>query len=240
MNIDHIYILALNPTQEKLDLIKKKLDNCHFNTTPYDILRGHDGRTEPIPEGVSVYDNWQIEGTPNAFWKQPVTPGEIGCTLSHIAAWKRAKADGGKRVLILEEDFASNFPFKNLPEPKANTPIVWDMINLGRWIFDATNDISIDTTYCIPSLHYNMHAYILTDIGVNKLLDYELEKNLFINDEFITATYTKHRRPDIEALYPIKNMHIIATREDWFNQDGTSNTVSMHGPQEWLKNHRSD
>ena len=45
------------------------------------------------------------------------------------------------------------------------------------------------------------------------------------------ATYMNHRRADINELYPIKTINAIATHDDWFNQDGSSNKVSFHAPQ---------
>jgi hypothetical protein len=38
----------------------------------------------------------------------------------------------------------------------------------------------------------------------------------------------KHRREDVEALYPIKTISAIATNEDWFNQLAHKSMVSAH------------
>ena len=38
----------------------------------------------------------------------------------------------------------------------------------------------------------------------------------------------KHRREDIEALYPIKTISAIATNDDWFNQLDHKSMVSAH------------
>lgn len=232
MKIDKIYILALNLTEEKAARIKAKLDRCGFDgSVGYEILDGHDGRKDPLPEGCSVYQGWGLgENTWNKFWKLPVQPGEVGCALSHINAWKRIAAGDEQRVLILEEDFMIE-PGKSmlaLPEPNENWPFVWDYINLGRWVFNHDHDIILDRTYCIPSLHYNMHAYILTKVGAQKLVDYDLEKNLIINDEFITATYMKHRREDIEAMFPVKTITALATHEMIFEQEDHVSAVSAH------------
>lgn len=231
MKIDKIYILALNPNQDRVDNIRIKLKDAEFDgTTPYEILNGHDGWNEPVPDWVTVYDKWQIS-VDNEFWKVPVQPGEIGCTISHINAWKRVAEGEEERVLILEEDFQPEKRMLDLPEPSTEWPFIWDYLTLGRWVFEKNKDIKIDDTYCIPSGHYNMQAYILTKLGAQKLVDYKLEDNLFINDEFIMATYMNHRRADINELYPIKTINAIATHDDWFNQDGSSNKVSFHAPQ---------
>ena len=234
MKIDKIYVLAINHTQEKINNIVERLSATGFEPdTPFTVIEGHNAYSDTIPEGVTVYDKWGDSDSWNKFWQMPVQTGEVGCTLSHIKGWKAiVEEEGVERALILEEDFTpiTGKQIKDLPEPDAKSrwPFVWDYLSLGRWTFDNKDDIKIDDTYCIPSLHYNMHAYILTKIGAQKLLDCKLEKNLFINDEFITASYMKHRREDIEALYPIKTINAIATHTDWFEQLDHKSMVSAH------------
>jgi GR25 family glycosyltransferase involved in LPS biosynthesis len=234
MKIDKIYVLALNPDQDRVNDIKIRLKEAEFEgTTGFEILFGHDGWNEPVPDWVTIYDGWKLD-TKNPFWKLPVQPGEIGCTISHINAWKRVAEGDEEVVLILEEDFLPEKRMLDLPEPNANGdwPFTWDYLTLGRWVFKPENDISIDDTFCIPSKHYNMQAYILTKLGAQKLVDYKLEDNLFINDEFIMATYMQHSRADLNEMYPVKTINAIATKKDWFNQDGSSNKVSSHAPQQ--------
>ena len=151
MKVDKIYVLCLNPTQERIDDIKKRLELCEFEeSTSYDILPGHDGWNSPLPEWASIYEGWALGGN-NPFWKLPVQPGEVGCTLSHINAWKLAAEHGYKRTLILEEDFTPTKTMSSLPEPNPKWPLKWDYLSLGRWIFNIENDIRLDDTYCIPS-----------------------------------------------------------------------------------------
>lgn len=232
MKIDKVYVLALNPDQTKTNTIVEKLNQCGFDgTVGYEILNGHDGWNEPVPENVIVYSDWGLESTDNPHWKLPVQPGEIGCTLSHINAWRHIANGIEERCLILEEDFIPIKPLSDLSEPNSNWPFIWDFCSLGRWVFNYSDDIKLDGDWCIPSRHYNMHAYILTKLGAQKLVDYQLEKRLFINDEFITATYMRHPRPDIEAMFPNKTITAIATHVDWFDQNSLPSTVSSHSPQ---------
>lgn len=233
MRIDKVYILALDVDQQKINKILDKLDLCGFeNNVGYEILDGHNGWTEPLPEGVTVYEGYGLgEATDNPHWKLPVQPGEIGCTLSHMNAWKRVANGEEERCLILEEDFQPLKPMSELPETNPDWPFVWDYLNIGRWVLDYSKDIRLDDVYCLTSRHYNMQSYILTKTGAQKLVDYKLEDRLFINDEFIAATYMKHPRPDIEALFPVKTITAIGTHIDWFDQDGSPTMVSSHSPQ---------
>ena len=231
MKVDKIYVLAINHTQEKIDNIVSRLELAGFEpNTPFVVLKGHNAYTDEVPEGVEVYEKWGISNSWNKFWQMPVQTGEVGCTLSHINAWKIIADEGVERALILEEDFqpVNGMQFKDIPEPNPKWPFVWDYLTLGRWSFNYDDDIKLNETYCIPGLHYNMHSYILTNIGAQKLVDYNLEKNLFINDEFITATYMKHRRSDIEKMYPVKTINALATHKDLFEQLDHKSMVSGH------------
>ena len=90
MKFDKIYVLAINHTQEKIDSIVKKLSVLETDgVTTYEILVGHNGWQEELPEGAKIYENWGQPESWNDFWKKDVQPGEVGCTLSHISAWKK-------------------------------------------------------------------------------------------------------------------------------------------------------
>lgn len=230
MQIDKIYILAINLTQEKVNHIKEKLQQTQLESgVPYEILEGHNGWEQSIPEGTNVYDGWGLGDKTNySNWKIPVQPGEVGCTLSHINVWKRIVAAEDERCLILEEDFVPEKPIKDLPEPNPDWPFVWDYLNIGRWAVDYSKDIRIDNVYCFTSRHYNTQSYILTKAGAQKFLDYELEKNIIPVDEFINATFIQHPRSDINMMFPVKNVVALGTHVDWFNQDGSPSMVSSH------------
>jgi len=230
LQIQKIYVLAINHTEEKMKDIQRRLDELGLPyPVSFEVLEGHNGYTDPLPEGAAVYEDWPIEGTTNTFWKYPVNPGEIGCTLSHINAWKRVVEDGVNRALILEEDFYGIKPLRDLKSPPSD--INWDFMYLGRYAFEDATDVEINDQWLYPGFSYNMQAYMLTQEGAQKLVDHHLERNIFINDEFINATFTTHRRPDIEAMYPNKNITAISVKEDWIGQTSNEETtlVSKHG-----------
>lgn len=232
LKIEKIYVIAINHSAEKYNDIKKRLNELELiKDISFEIVHGHNAFTEKLPKDAKAYDKWKLDSsdnpTDNPYWQNDVTTGEIGCALSHISVWNKIVEDGVSRALVLEEDFIAHKPIKTLYEPMA----AWDYMYLGRYVFDRSEDVKLDDQWVRPGLSYNTHAYVVTNTGAKKLIDYHLERNLFTPDEFITVTYMKHRREDIEALYPVKKIKAISTNEDYIRQTSNAETslVSAHG-----------
>jgi len=231
IKIDKVYIIAINYNQEKkLDILKRlEMLDIPYGT-PYEIKVGHNGYTDKMPEDCSAYEGWAIPESSNKWWSTPVTQGEIGCTLSHISVWEEIYNNPDiKTALILEEDFYAIKPLSELKSP--SNGVKWDYAYLARYRFPDSPSKPIDDQWEIPGKSYNMHAYLLTNEGASKLLDYKLQKNIFIVDEFIMATFMQHPREDINLLYPNKNIVAISTTENLVGQSSNyeTTTVSAHG-----------
>eukprot|EP01047_Picozoa_sp_COSAG01_P029349 COSAG01_NODE_2011_length_8656_cov_4.852402_1_plen_184_part_10 len=67
-------------------------------TLSFERVPGVDGKAAmnaggELPQGeeasFSLYENWVIPDAPNEYWRRKMTPGEIGCALSHMQAVSR-------------------------------------------------------------------------------------------------------------------------------------------------------
>lgn len=222
MKLDKIYVLAINIDQNKIDSIVSRLKELGTVNVPYEIVTGFNGYLESIPEGMSTYDNWAIPDSWNQWWKNPLHSGEIGCSIAHHLLWKKIKSEGFKRVLILEEDFKV---LKNVNEIKeAELELVeWDMLYLGRYSFEDGLTKSVSDNLAIPGLSYCTHAYVVTQNGINHLIDGGLQNNIIPIDEYIPALYMEHRRPDIAKIFS-PTMKAISTKVDFIGQSSNGNT----------------
>jgi GR25 family glycosyltransferase involved in LPS biosynthesis len=219
MKIDKIYIVSLDG--EKPEMQNKVLDGLQTlnfeGPTGYEIHPAWNGHTQGVPEGYGVYEKWNLgDNTKNDWWKRDVIPGEVGCMVSHIHIWERIVAEGLDRVLILEDDFNPLNKISDLEEPTED----FDIAYLGRWkISKNAKEKSIGGSWVIPSASYCTHAYVVTLEGAKKLLnDYKIKQNLIPADEFLASTYTKHRRPDIAALFPPTIKAIAVNKEAFIAQ----------------------
>jgi GR25 family glycosyltransferase involved in LPS biosynthesis len=234
MRVDKIYVICLDGDKpEKQEEIASKLDALNLEgSTPFEIVKAFDGRDGVMPEGCRAYPGWNLgENTWNDWWKRPVLPGEIGCAYSHYMIWESIANNPEERVLILEEDFWSVKPMRELSD--LNLPD-WDMAVIGRWPFEEGNEERINEGWVYPKEYYNSHAYILTKSAANKIISsYPLFKqNLIPSDELLVATFMPHRREDIRNMFP-PILNAIASDVEFITQKRglTKSTIELERPE---------
>jgi len=89
-------------------------------------------------------------------------PQDYGCTMSHLAAVKQAKAAGASEVLIFEDDaffdrdFAARFPAFI-----AQVPNDWHMLFLGAYHFTPPIPVAPNIVKTVETL--TAHAYVVRD-----------------------------------------------------------------------------
>ena len=227
IKIDKIYVIAINHSQEKYTDIQQRLDRLGLpNRVPFDIIAGHDGTNDPMPVDIKLYEDWKQPESWNKFWQFDMSPGEIGCAISHIRVWEMISRGEEERALILEEDFVPVLPVSKITEPEVD----FDWAFLGRNTFNPEENTEIDDMWCKPGTSYNAHAYLLTKKGAQKLLEFSIKDNLIPIDEFMTPTYMNHRRSDINELFPNKTMNVLSTNQQFIVQASSpqTSTVSAH------------
>ena len=218
MKIDKIYIISLEANNpEAQGKIIEKIDALQLPyVVAWEIVQGFDGRSGEILPGYSTYKGWNLgDATWNDWWKRDVTPGEIGCAISHRLLWQKMLDESVETALILEDDFLKvrNFDNPIIPE------VAYDLALLGRHALHPSEELPIGRNWVRPLTIYNSHAYVLNKTGAKILLnDYDFANNLIPVDEFISATFTTHPREDIATLFPPKIL-AIAPILNYIEQD---------------------
>ena len=96
-------VISLKKSIDRREFIIKQ---CNQIGIEYEILEGVDGSTLPVNirnEFVQVRKNaYAPKGLPASKWE--VTPGVVGCALSHINAYKKITESNIEAALILEDD----------------------------------------------------------------------------------------------------------------------------------------
>jgi glycosyl transferase family 25 len=103
-----------------------------------------------------------------------MTPGMVGCFLSHLDIYKKI-VDGNKKYALIFEDDA--IMIRNIQRSAIQVfpqimPADWDIILLG---YDASNPIHHKTiqynTYKKMHRFYGTHGYLITKAGARKMLN---------------------------------------------------------------------
>lgn len=218
MKIDKIYVISLEANNREAQLsIIEKIDALNMPyPVAWEIVPGFDGRSGELPEGYSLYPNWNLgDKTWNDWWKRDVTGGEAGCAISHTIVWRKIIEDQVETALILEDDFKLVRPLDQTIVPD----VEWDIAYLGRHALFPGDETPAVQNWVNALSSYNTHAYVIKNRTARVLLtSYDYSKNIITPDEFLTATYTEHRREDIAQLFPPK-LKAIAPTVNYMEQD---------------------
>ena len=114
---DKIYCINLEHRTDRWEQCTKEFDRLGIEVERLEAVNGHSCGLE----AADPPNNWTR-----------MTAGGVGCTLSHVKLLKKAKAEGFKNVLALEDDveFCENFN----EEVATYLPLVpndWDVIYVG-------------------------------------------------------------------------------------------------------------
>ena len=133
-----ILLINLDSSQDRL---KSAIDKLKEAGVSAERISAVDGRllTEEERQRITTWDK-------NAFFK-PLSPGEVGCFLSHIAAAERIVKEGWPLAVVLEDDFELHPNFRNLlTKIVSSTDTLPDLLKLEGILMggDIVNKITTD------------------------------------------------------------------------------------------------
>ena len=217
---DIAYCIMMNPNADKIANAQERFAKLGIDT-PLEIFTAVDGTNPKVDFDYTLFNGWKMRSD-NKFWSREITQGEVGCALSHLSVWKDAAKRGFDNILVLEEDFDV---LREWPDHEFYWPEHWDwnytMLYLGR--SRMTPDKRGLTEHLVePDYSYNMHAYLLTGLGIQRLLEQNFHNYICPVDEFVPATYTDHPRGDMNFI--TQDTYCVSTIEDVIGQSSNKNT----------------
>ena len=114
--------------------------------------------------------------------ERPLTPGEVGCVLSHIIAWAQI-VKTGKPAVIFEDDLFHAKERYNQTQIEEKL-VDFDLVYLSKWNMDMEM-VGLDDLFEYPGYCYWTAAYALSVEGAKKLLNTVALKNLIPADEYL-------------------------------------------------------
>lgn len=172
---DQCYVINLAETQEGIDRWKKikNHDVLKKFATRFQGVYGKEYDYQPLIKHNIIADTWDY----GAWLNRPskivkITPGEIGCILSHYNLWKKIVEDGIPVTMILEDD-ALRLPKNFIDRVKTEMeylPQDWDIFLLGFWLHTGDKGQEINEHIFTVRNFALLHCYLITLEGAKKLL----------------------------------------------------------------------
>ncbi|MGZ9808949.1 glycosyltransferase family 25 protein [Pseudoroseicyclus sp. H15] len=125
-----IFLINLDASPERLATATAELSRAGL---PFTRLPAVDARGQ-APESFAGYDDARAR----RFYGRPMTGGEVGCYLSHLAGAEAVLASGADMGLVLEDDFtfAAEHPAESLTALAdalwGGAAPGWEIVNVGR------------------------------------------------------------------------------------------------------------
>ena len=224
--IEHTYVINLDHRKDRWNNIQKDFKDIGLHLQRWNAIYGKNLSDDEI----SKLTTWKCN--------QFCTYGMIGCWLSHYTLWQYIVKNNLDNVLILEDDATPNTKtYKDIDRILAKLPENYDLVYLGYvdtcdylpMIFQdsVSNKIynmnkTLNGEYLIPCDPLCLHAYLLSNAGARKLINYtELQK---INDPIDTAlsqlfkqkrndfNVYKVKTPLIDQVHIVENSDLVKTQ----------------------------
>jgi GR25 family glycosyltransferase involved in LPS biosynthesis len=235
MKIDFVYVINLATDS---DLIHKNIQGLNFKddlryyefpaVNGWELVNGKTDSNYVFKQA----DWWKLPSNPkepqNDWWSRDLTPGEIGCALSHYQVIEGAYNSGYNNVLILEEDFYLNKEFDKFPEFELNhLDDDWSICYLGRSPLEKDKEKAVNDSVVRCGYTYNTHAYMISRKGMKEILNSGYLDNLIPYDEFFSAIHCAHPRKDAVKNLGNKKFRAYSFKVDYINQSSHYDTDSL-------------
>ena len=249
MKIDFIYVINLatdsNDIRDNILSLNFKDDTSYYEfpaVNGWDIINGK----AKSPYKYKQAKWWKLPSNPkepqNDWWSRDLTPGEIGCVLSHYSVIEGAYNSGYENVLILEEDFKVFEHYKKFPEFELNfLDDDYSICYLGRSALDKNAEVSVNEEMVRAGYTFNTHAYVISRKGMKEILDSDILKQMIPYDEFMSAINCHHPRKDAIKHLGNKEFRAYSFKKDYINQSSHYDVDSLtEFTPEYVKNLKAE
>jgi len=148
--------------------------------------------------GLEMYDR-----TKTRVGDSHLTPGMIGCYLSHYAVYENIRDSGVPYAIIFEDD-ATIDPLiykkivKSIVEEDGTFPLDWDIILLGHICHKCKE---ATPHYKVPKYFWGLHGYIISQKGVETMLRNQ-EPAISMQIDHYMSELSQNGLLDIYSIHP--------------------------------------
>lgn len=177
-----VWIINLKCDTERLQFMQQQMDRLRID---YRIIEAIDGRSLSENEKMPYSKTIALRD-----FGRELTPGEIGCALTHIRIWNLMIEENIDELLVLEDDVHIGIGLIEVLKHRDRLPKDYQHVNFSTNARQDPFGEFVTDIYRV-SHHaerpYSTLAYLLTKAGAHKLLN--LVSPLYMPiDNFITIT----------------------------------------------------
>jgi GR25 family glycosyltransferase involved in LPS biosynthesis len=196
----------------------------NFNITNYKRFNAVDGKKINLKVGEINGIKYEQPNIPNDVDyydisnKKYLSPGELGCLLSHISAIKYSYENGLNTILILEDDISFKllkFWDYKISELIQKIPNDWDIIQLHHLEKLNKDNLYTDTN---GEKYWSCAAYLINQNGQKKIINKLNDKLVIDNRENYVAD--AYLYDSVDKVYAI-NISLFSLNLDEINEQST-------------------
>jgi len=168
---DETFVITLPKHDEKYEYIKKKMEENNITLKKWNAVDTRNEKYKLYRNKINKKSLEKLEKTIKRKKRElheDLTPGAVGCYLSHLSLYEYALKNNLNQIFILEDDtlFPENF-LKELYKKIKKVPKDWDILLLN-WI--PYRYIPYNNKWKRIKKFYMMNAYIINKKGMEKIL----------------------------------------------------------------------
>jgi glycosyl transferase family 25 len=118
-----VWVLNLKQDKHRLRFMQRQLRNLRLEFTVVKAVNGN----------LLTSEEWNRYSKKKAIRVsgRELTPGEVGCALSHARMWERMDRENLREVLILEDDVLISEALPRILAKRSRLPKDWEMVNFS-------------------------------------------------------------------------------------------------------------
>lgn len=185
------YVINLTRNKDRLVDFQNSYNQSDLSNAPLIRINAVDGKQ--IQYKDYVHDTPEMD----------LTPGMVGCYLSHIDAYTKIQNSGKAYGLVFEDDARMDPTiYKNtIAQLHETMPTDWDIILLGYMVYDPVHRYEVHDSYLKMLKFWGTHGYLINQNAVAKVL--ELMKPPFKNQ--IDHVMSEYSKDNTLKIYGVKS-----------------------------------
>jgi GR25 family glycosyltransferase involved in LPS biosynthesis len=201
------YVINLPKRKERLDNFMKSFNSSDVSSIKITIIKAVDGSDPTQIEGFAPESTKRVIKTGKRSNNEDLTPGMIGCYLSHYKVYEEFLKSGKSFAFVFEDDAElKNTIGKNLSDLPEN----WDILSLG--IQNCFNCPEHNDKFTKTHDFYGTAGYIISRKGAMKMIE-NREKEITLQIDGLIGKFTREGKIN---GYSVKQNLVEAK---WFGTD---------------------